>query len=360
MQNQSIDNEDWVMNIFTFPYWFIVDKYDLNKVVNITIDNAVLRFYPPYRSSPANNQFLPQPDKALFLDGKMKLTNPAYSFPKVAIYPLFNDNGIGICAFQAEEREEWDSNRRNRKDMPVDTIRVDVKAGTNFILLKQLRILFEIIRTKSNQWWIGQLPYSNDYIQVTQSVDANGESTQDPPEIFSPYVFVSDFNERVIDFDIWLSSLDQLSAKQNSVIYKSALMDAMYFCAKNDTRRTVLDIARALDTALDVNFRRIWVKNRMGTSGNYSRKVFIRGIPPKIGESYNSSTLIPLLISHITQHLLGKSFENDDIANFTIIDEFWEHKRNPVSHGAVSELEPVELSKYIKSAEKCIAWLEIL
>lgn len=161
-----------------------------------------MKFYPPYRTSPANEIFAPQPQEALFLEGGMKKINPNFKIPKVSIYPLLNENGISISAFQGEENESWNINRKDRRDIPVDTIRVDVRSEKNLNVLKAFRKLMEIIRVKTNKWWIGHLPYVLDNISISQTVDHKGNSTSDPPTVWSPHVFVSSFNEKIIDLDI--------------------------------------------------------------------------------------------------------------------------------------------------------------
>jgi hypothetical protein len=351
-------SENWEMNLFTFPYWFIIDKINLNRIVSITIENCEWKFYPPYRTSPANELFTPQPQEALFLEGGMKKINPNFKIPKVSIYPLFNENGIGIYAFQGEEHESWNINRKDRKDIPVDTIRVDIKSNKKLNILKYFRKLMEILRVHTNQWWIGHLPYLLDNISIAQTVDHKGNSTADPPTIWSPSVFVSSFNEKIIDLDIWKAALSDLALNVEPLIYKSTLLDSMYYTSKGDTRRTILDIAQTLDTAVDINFLRIWNREKMGTPKNYSRGAFIKGIPPRTGTTFNSKTNIPLLISHITGKIVNRSFESEHLDDFLVIEEFWDKKRNPISHGANLSLNGTELSNYIKCVEKCINWLE--
>lgn len=345
------------MHLFTFPYWCIIDREGVNRVLSISIGNREFKFYPPYRTSPANEVFSPQPNKVLFLHGLMPV-NASYEIPKVSVYPLFNEDGIGISAFQAETHESWSPKRRNRKDMPVDTIRVDVFSEDNYEPTVELKRLMDILRVKSNQWWIGQLPYSLDYISVSQEVDVNGNPTESLPVVNSPLVFVSVFQEKVIDIKLWSSALSDLGKNIDPKIYSIALLDAMYATSKQDNRRIVLDLARALDTAVDTHFYRIWTKNKMGTSGNYSRKAFMKGVPPKAGDAYNSSTSIPLLISHITQNILGQSFEESYPSEFLTLQEFWEKKRNPVSHGGSIHITTSEAHNYIQATARCIDWLE--
>ena len=353
---------DWKMYIYTFPYWFIVDKDGLNKILSIKIDGAELRFYPPYRTSPANNDFSLQPDKALFSNGKMEMINPYIKMPKVAVYPLFDKSGVGITEYQVEEHTGWNINRKYRKDIPADTIRVDVKSSKGFNVLFHLRKLMEIVRVLSRQWWIGKMPYSLDFIQVVQAVDEKGFSMREfPPEKFSSYYYISNFKERVIDYNIWNFSLSHLASKIYPKIYRTLLMDAEYYIANGDFRRVILDLANSLDTAVDNCFYNIWIKKGMGTTGNFSRKAFIKDVPVKEGLKFNSKSSIPLLISHITKFVSdGKSFEEEFPDDFDMIDEFWNKKRNFIAHGSMKSMTNKELTEYLNSIERCVDWLETL
>src|SRR5215204_2419501 len=120
MENDIYKEEEWRMYLFTFPYWFIINKDDLHTVETIKIGASKFRFYPPYRSSPANEQFVPQPKTTIFLDGTVRAINPGFRIPTIAVYPLFNDNGIGISGYIAEQTADW--SQKARKEMPVDTI----------------------------------------------------------------------------------------------------------------------------------------------------------------------------------------------------------------------------------------------
>lgn len=352
-------NQEWIMNVFTFPYWLIVDKININKTFTIKKDGAELKFYPPFRTSPANEAFTPQPDKVFFLDGKLRSINPQYKIPKVSMYPLFNDDGLGIKGFQIEEREIWNGNRRDRKDFPVDTIRVDVKGANKISVYKEIKDLMETIRISTNQWWIGHLPYSMDNISITQNVDADGNPTSAPPTVLTPPILVTSFKERIVNTGIWTDSLKSLITNNKPKIYDSLVQDAMYYTMRGDSRRVILDLARALDIAIDINFSRIWIREDMGTAGNYSRKSFIRNIPPESGSSHNSRTYIPLLVSHVTYNKVnGRSFRLEYSNEFENLKEFWDKMRNPVSHGGNVELNPNASTKVINSINKCIKWLE--
>ncbi len=347
----------WEMNIYTFPSWLIIDKTTLNEVITVTINDAELKIYPPYRSSPANEIFSPQPDKSIFPDGELKPINRNYKIPKTALYPLFNNDGVGIKSYQLEDKVSWNSNRKNRNDMPVDSIRIDVKSKSEFNLLKYMKYLLEIARINSNQWWIGHLPYTLDNITVTQKVNEKGlVLAENPPTVWSPPCFVSFCNEKVIGLDIWRKAIEDSSLNKVPKIYKTSLLDSIYYTSRNDSRRAILDLANALDTAVDINFLRIW---KIRSSNNYSRKSFMNGIPVKEGLRYNSRTHIPLLISHVTNHVLsGRSFETEYPSEFMVITEFWDEIRNPTSHGKSINVDAVELIKYVKSIQKCVDWLE--
>jgi hypothetical protein len=355
-------DSEWEMYIYTFPYWFIIDKDGLNKILTVKIDGAELKFYPPYRTSPANNDFSLQPDVALFPNGKMEMINPNFKMPKLAVYPLFNDNGVGINGYQGEVSTSWNINRKDRKDIPVDTIRVDVKSSEDFNVLFHLRKLIEIVRVLSRQWWIGKMPYFLDFIQVVQTIDEKGFSINEfPPEKFSSYYYVSNFKERVIDYNIWDFSLTHLASKIYPKIYRTLLMDAIYYITNGDYRRVILDLANALDTAVDNSFYNIWLKKGMGTPGNFSRKVFIKDIPVKEGLKFNSKSNIPLLISHIAKFVSeGRSFEAEFQDDFIMVDEFWNKKRNFIAHGSMKSISNKELTEYLISIERCVNWLETL
>ncbi len=352
--------DEWKMHLFTFSYWFIFNKEDLNRLLTISLEGKDLVFYPPYKSSPANQSFTPQPDKALFKDG-FKSINSNYTLPKVNMYPFFNEDGIGLLGFQIEEHHKWSSNRKLRKDMPADTIRIDTQADDELVSAKILQLI-EIIRVASNQWWMGREAYSDGYISVKQIIDSNGQSTKEPPTVSSQMLYVNPFfsKAKVVNWSMWLDCINKLENGYTPPIYKSFLLDSIHNLAKSDSTRTILDIARTLDIAVDINFKRIWKQNKMGTPGNYSRKAFTKNIHPLPGSGFNSTTLIPLLISHITQSLLNRSFQAENTNSFIILDEFWSNKRNPVSHGAILTVSTADLSKYITAASECIDWLETL
>lgn len=357
--NNKQQTSEWLMILYALPFNLMMYHKDKYQVHSINYKGAQTIIYPPYRSKPLNYSPSGHPINTIYRDGELKPVNDKYILPKSAMYFIPNKKGEMIIF--STQKANWSEEWSKTEAFPADTIRVDKNLSNSpeneYNILTDL---MDILRVKSGQWWINKNFTLNGHEAVRQKILPNGVPTEEAPDCFTPPAKFTYSKAKIIDNETWKSALDDLEREVLPPFHKQLLLDVFYHSTVSDSRRLILDLASSLDMAVDFHFQRLWVKRRMGTFGNYSRKAFIKCAQPKPGDRYISVTKIPLLVSHCTSQIVGRSFKFDHPTDYEILTNFWKTKRNTVSHGSLVDFEDGEERKTVVSVKSCLEWLESL
>jgi hypothetical protein len=330
--------EKGTMFLFSLPYWFYAELR-AREVTDILFRGRNLRFYFPYRSRPINENAIRLPLSIVREDGlQAKLENPF----EYAIYQRsepIEEKEWFVCS-----TNDWDTGKYDF--FPADTIRINSYDGDTVVNI--FKILLNIIRVKSNQWWIGKLPYSNEYGGPIQAEFDNNLYYQ--PSFGTPFIANIDFNERTITKQIWLESLSDLEKNIYPEFYKTSLLDSIYNLSQQNYESSVFEIAQSLDMAIDINYPKLLKI----PESQYKRKNLLIG---KLKKYQPTNT--PIFLDEPIKNIIGKSFKEDFSNDYQTIETFWIQKRHKVAHGI--KLEQDNRNTYFDACavDRFIKWIEI-
>jgi len=343
--NTNTPKNERQMHLFSFSFWFIV-KTDIPVRTVKTIDSTVYQFYRPYRTSPANENFLPISDRTIERDEK--IIKVGYEIEKIEIYPILNDKGE-YMTLQVEHGNDFSNAYLAYGQLPADSLRIDV-IGEQISVIKIFNELLEILRIKSRQWWIGKLLASSFH---SLTIDLYKPSAKQQTKA----LMANNWNEKFIDIAIWNEALDDLEHRKQPLPYEITLLDSIYYFANGDQRRSVLDLAATIDNCLNVTYERIWTNLNLGVTSDL-RADFVEGCALPAGWKRPSVTFIPFLINEPIEFRIGKAFRKAYPKEDGLISTFWTQFRNPISHGKSIEVDNKLFSDYIRAIEVCVRWLE--
>jgi len=142
-------------------------------------------------------------------------------------------------------------------------------------------------------------------------------------------------DEIPLDQTIWNQVITDIKKDRMIAVYEDLLLDARYHAAKNEMRRSIIDLAVACEQACEATFIRV-IEHRQMTS-------FRRG-------KYYSGNDLTKHLNQDLQKLIGLSLEAE-------MPEIW-NLRGDLAHGRHQNLTREKLLILSQAAEDCIRWLE--
>jgi hypothetical protein len=230
---------------------------------------------------------------------------------------------------------------------PMDSIRIDILGSrpkppgfANDVVNRLLRS----IRVRTRQWWIGiEYPTGTEYYLRQIFPISRSGAFKGTPEGNASFTTPRG-DERPLDRTTWHEVITDVRSKRLIPDYEDLLLDARYHAAKNEMRRSIIDLAVACEQACEATFIRI-IENRK--------------LPPfRRGKYYSGNDLI----KHLNQDLLklsGFSLNSGVPETNQHISELWS-LRGDLAHGRHQDLPTEKISALIQAAEDCVRWLERL
>ena len=264
--------------IYTFPFWLIVDSRRPPVTSCIEREGRRFRFYPPFRSAPANWLPMPLVDLATlpFLEGQKPrdLRQDGYlmslaSVPKLGI-PGVQDFGITL---------DWGPDRGEPMlTPPMDSLRVDVipladatPPGSN--IESVLRSFLSNLRVSSGQWWITRsidplVGWQRNFFKC----DEYGKPAEDP--IASGAARSPSGHERPISELLWNQALAATARGDDPELHDVLMADAYFHAVTSEHRQLVLDAAAACESLKERVIEKLWLQAH---GGIYRRGKVLRG-----------------------------------------------------------------------------------
>ena len=343
--------------LYSFPFFVFVDTSALPTLKEVTVDKVRVRFYPLFRSGVAN--FIPMPPikpQQIPFAPDVKVSFSAESvFPTLAVIPKLGLSEKGKASICYMLSHEWP---KPLQEFPMDSLRVDVfgtdKEKAENISNKLVLDFLKLLRCKSRQWWIEHAaPVGN--LRGRFPVLENSKPVGEQPEPRCK-MFTACGDERVVDNELWQSTLTELERGLVAPFYELLTLDARYFAITSNIPLSVLNAALACEQARDVHFERLWHLKARGL--HYKPGRIIRG------------NHLPVHLSSDLLRLTGNmhSYKKESPAEFAIIENLWDARGN-VAHGrSVQYIEDGSLyvvderkaMEFVKTVEHCLRWLENL
>ncbi len=322
--------------LFSYPFWIYVDTSSPLPIIEIELEGHFLRIYPPFRSAPAN--FISMP----FIN----LQNvPAVSKAEIQFDPNIKDLAAIPLLAQADgdtpllitALTEWVDPPIK---FPMDSLRVDIIGDREDMAEVISAELMQQLRWKSCQWWIGRASdVSSGHIRNEFKVSREGKQLGVLEPIARGRTVTKD--EVAIDVPIWQSAIANIRDGVEVPLYDLLLLDARYFSAANDIRRSVLDSATACELAKNMTFERL----------NLTK---------------NGTDLLKHLGDVLDGHI-NRSYERESAANYATIKDLWIARGN-IAHGKIEyrysgitvRIDTNRASEFVQAAEDCVRWLNKL
>jgi hypothetical protein len=342
------------VSLFSFPFWVFTDRRNPPESTVISFPTHNVRVYPPFRSAPANAVSMPPIRASAIPDISIQAQPPNASdfmmtlaaIPQLAI-PGVQDIAITLVA--GPELTAF----HNLIAVPMDSLRIDV-IPTNADAIDEIppdpyvKLLVSHLRVKSLQWWMG---LSTDALTGWKRnivfADAPGGFTA------AASGYAPSGSERPIDRLIWNSAMDAVGTGFPPPVASHLLLDARYFAAVGDFRRSCIDAATACEIAANEAVQRIWERKKT--------IAFKRG---KVFSGYDMGR-------HLDNQLwryCGRSLRTEHPDVFTVVGHLWDARGN-VAHGKPAYF--IDSGKYVQvdstvansllpGAVRCVEWLDSL
>jgi hypothetical protein len=337
--------------LFTYPYWIFIDTQDAPvDAEEIRIEEILVRIYPPFRSGAAN--FIPMPA----VDAQAIPFPPGVNQPHIApgfLIPTM----VALPQPGLTDRlmTVWGLNWTEQPRLyPRDSVRIDVVGREDSNLARALSLsLMEYLRWRSGQWWITRsVDGLVGYIRASFPISDNGAALELPAKYTSGRTPRG--TEAPITSGMWATAINNLRAQTVIPLHETLTLDAIYFEAVGDLRRSVLDGAAACEHAKDRAFERLWPG--YGDGGTYKRG--------KVMKKYD----VGKHISRDLDQFIHRSYAREHPDHFAVIENLWDARGN-ITHsgqviyrrnGDVIQVDSEKVKEFILSAEHCISWLEAL
>lgn len=304
--------------LFSFPFWIIVDSTSILEILEIEVNNYKVRFYPPFRSAPANYIASPtiDPLKIPFLDGVKVNISPDFKIPTIAAYPSLEWDSTGMTGLIPHWKDTWE---RDLKNFPMDSMRIDIisEDSTEQQATDIIQQLLINLRDVSFQWWIRYSVASLiGYLRSTFKSAENGQPLDLP---YSTGTGATTTKLTLpINNKLWKNAILKLQEGYKPLLSYELYMDGLYFMAINDIRRAIIDFTIACEYAKDQTSKRLWEKK----NGN---KKYKRG-------KILSGNSLPVHLSQDFFKNFNYSYKVDRPKEFENIEELWKVRGN-VAHG---------------------------
>jgi hypothetical protein len=108
--------------LFTFPFSIFVDRESPLRIAETTWGDKRIRFYPPFRSAPADFTQSPAVDPhAIPFAKSAPHIDPKFKLRKLVVYPLLQEGKTGT-AVHVVAGSSWKNPPRS---FPMDSLRCD-------------------------------------------------------------------------------------------------------------------------------------------------------------------------------------------------------------------------------------------
>lgn len=344
-------NEPWAADkssiacLFSFPFPVYVDTECRILPIEQKIEDKTVRIYPFFRSGPANFNSSPPIDLTQVPqptgNNPTDTSAPRY-LPWLTTIPSLKGEPTGSAILTMVPT--WEKKFRF---FPMDSIRIDVLGShpkppgfANDVVTRLLRY----IRVRTRQWWIGvEYPTGTEcYLRQIIPISRAGVFKGTPEGNASFTTPHGD--EHSLDCAIWHEVITDIRNNRMIVDYEDLLLDARYHAAKNEMRRSIIDLAVACEQACEAAFMRIIEHKKMPS--------FRRG-------KYYSGNDLTRHLNQDLQKLSGFSLDADRPETSKHISELWSLRGN-LAHGRHQDLPKEKVSSLIQAAADCVRWLERL
>ncbi len=342
-------NEPWASEnssiacLFSFPFPVYVDTESRFSLSEQKIDDETVRIYPFFRSGPANFNSSPPIDLSQVSlpagNGLIDISAPRY-LPWLTTIPSLSGEPTGSAILTMAPT--WDTKPRF---FPMDSIRIDILGShpkppgfSNGLVTRLLRH----IRVQTRQWWIGiEYPTGTEYYLRQIIPISRSGAFEGTPEGNASFTTPRG-DEIPLDRTIWDEVITDTKKNRMVEVYEDLLLDARYHAAKNEIRRSIIDLAVACEQACEATFLRFIEHRKMPS--------FRRG-------KYYSGNDLTKHLNQDLHRLSGFSLDAEIPETGEHISELWS-LRGDLAHGRHQDLPREKLSTLIQAAEDCVRWLD--
>ena len=251
--------------LFSFPFPIYVDTASRFTPVEERIATETVRFYPFFRSGPANYSPAPPVDLCQIPQpiGNRFTDTPSRYLPSPVAVPTLAGEPTGSVLLNLTS--SWDNPPRF---FPMDSARIDL-LGANHqhprIASEIVNQLLRHVRVKTRQWWIGHgLPTGAEYyLRQIFPISRKGAFKGGPESNGSFRTLRGD--EVPLDHSIWHRAIRSIQNDETIADYEDLLLDARYHTAKTEIRRAIIDLAVACEQACEATFVQIVRERNMSS-----------------------------------------------------------------------------------------------
>ena len=340
-------------NLHTYPFWMYVDpEFPTTKAWQFNKGGLVIRLYPLFRTSDANSLPIPSlrveniPFAKWFKpDGTLYTFDPTVAVPVLKPYPSDGDP------------ESYLIDKPDHSYLPpikpMDSMRFDTFGKiVNGADIEINNRFIELLRFRSQQWWIGQSVKGIVGFNTGVSFDINELGHPVGPPVHKVDIsgeFVGD--EKPVTLDIIDQVLTDFISDYQPPISEVLMLDAKQHFASREYRRFVLDAATACEYIKDETFRRLWTS--------------------KYSTEFNRDKVLGRwdLTNHLDVKLknnFGISYKEQHLRHWQRIKDLWDARGN-VSHGGLcaygspqTVVDRDRAKEMLQAVLHCIPWLKSL
>ena len=337
-------------HLFSFPFWLYVNLDSALKTgLSVFPKRIGLRFYPPFRSAPANFSGMPGiSGTAIPFDDRVRPEQPLVVI-QMAVAPLLSaEGGPGTIS-------HWGPNWNNPPRLfPMDSLRIDVVGTTarEIGLDAIVRRLLERLRVKTCQWWImragaSHLGYERNNFPINKHGGSLALSANAEEHVRIPFGFESAINDH-----LWTTCVEEAVRGVETSVAELSLLDAFYFVAAEDTRNAIMHGCWALEQAVETEFTRLWRAQ--------GRRKKLRGHDLT---GLDATTHL----SRDADRYFHRSFSREFPCGFRALRKMW-RVRNDIAHGrwgqdtigTATAVSNEDLEIMTRSARVALRWLRSL
>lgn len=337
--------------VYGFPFWIYIDRKDPPKEVVLQSNIGDIRVYPPFRSSPGNFNPFPKIDITKIPGIKYRIEGGVPLPPSPVIVRSL---GLGQNASQnihVVADESYD--HLPQDNFPMDSLRLDYLGEEPYAEARAqyVRNLLNIIRWKTNQWWINRSMESLTGFYSGQSfqIDRDGKPQGAPGTIFDLSGAGILGVEIPLNSTLWTESIEASAYDFSVPDYESLFLDAAHYLAIGDLHLAVLNLMAACEQAKNRTYTRLWSErypnipyNRDDVQGNWDVR---KHLDSKL------------------KRYFGASYKDSYPEEWPLICDLWDARGN-VAHGAACtygdppiKVDIIKTRDFFFATRRCIDWL---
>lgn len=319
--------------IYLFPF-IISSQQGMRARHQVDVGEATLRFYAPFVHSEGDEPDLEQ------VAWKYVPFPPSTRTPSEPM-PEFRTPGI---------KRNW-----NEPSVDADAIRVDYYPldAVDDMGFEVGERLVGLIRQVTEQWWVGRdIRFARTWLRNTTPIDTAGGLASGKKKVgfYATNIGTVGY-ESLLTPDRFESACRNLAAGEEPLLYRDLVLDAHYFHAIRNTRRSVLAATMACEAA--INYRVAQEAESRGVEYNV------------LGRRIDSSNLEKNMASGC-ERLFGRSFKEDCPDDYRVLQHMW-RKRGTLGHGQRTSIATDEISdgseegvriEIVKRARNFLSWIE--